>query len=45
MAGTTPGWKEQYDRLKKVLKQLVQPAKQRSLPQPALQPIRNQRKF
>jgi hypothetical protein len=45
MAGTAAGLKEQYDRLKKVLKQLVQPAKQKTFPQPALQPIRNQRRF
>jgi hypothetical protein len=45
MAKNNSVLKEQYNRLKKVLKQLVQPTKQKVYPQPALQPYRVPSRF
>lgn len=37
--------KEEYDRLKKSFDRLLKPGKEKSLPQPALQPYRPRKNF
>lgn len=37
--------KQEYQRLKKVVEKILKPAPQKSFPQPALQPVRERRKY
>jgi hypothetical protein len=37
--------KEEYDRLKKVFGKIVKPTREKTFPQPALQPIRIRKNF
>jgi hypothetical protein len=43
--GENRKWKEGYNKIKDILKRLINPKREKALWQPALQPYRNKQRF